>query len=463
MAYKTISPYTGKEVKSFPTATDFEVDAALAKAQTAFESWRTSSFAERADVMSNVAKILRENADEYARLISLEMGKLLSEAQAEVELSAQISEYYAEHAAEQLAPRVLAPKGYPEGSVQLVSDPLGVLYIVEPWNFPFYQIIRVSAPQLSAGNVIVMKHASNVPQCAAAFEEIFRKAGAPEGTFQNLYLSHEQSDHVIVDPRVRGVALTGSERAGAQVAAAAGKALKKSTLELGGSDAFIVLDDADVKKAAKWAAFGRNWNAGQVCVSSKRLIVADSVYDEFVETYRELASELVAGDPTDPTTTLAPLSSREAVDRLQKQLDEAVAHGAKAEKLGKPVPEEGFFFQPMMVTDIAEDNPAYQAEFFGPIAQVYRVPDEATAIKLANDSPYGLGGSVFTKDVERGRRVARQLDTGMVFINQPTKVAADIPFGGVKRSGYGHELIDLGIHEFVNQKVVGVCDIDGTF
>ena len=463
MAYKTINPYTGKELKSFPTATDEEVDQAIEDAHKAFLSWRESSFKERADLMRGVARILRERKEEYASLITLEMGKLLSEARGEVELSAQIAQYYADYAADELAPRVLASKDFAEGAVQLVNDPLGVLFIVEPWNFPFYQIIRVAAPQLSAGNTIVMKDASNIPQCAAAFEEIFKEAGAPKGVFRNLYISHDQSDRIIANPLIRGVALTGSEKAGAAVAEAAARSLKKSTLELGGSDAFIVLEDADVQKAASWAAIGRNWNAGQVCVSSKRLIVTDAVYDEFLEAYRSHVAQLRAGDPRDPSTTLAPLSSASAVRLLTKQVDEAVAHGATLEYLGSSVPEEGFFFQPAILTNVTKDNPAYSQEFFGPVAQLFRVADEQAAIELANDSPFGLGGSVFTRDIERGRQVARRLDTGMVYINQPTKVAADIPFGGVKHSGYGHELIDLGIHEFVNQKVVGVADIDGKF
>jgi succinate-semialdehyde dehydrogenase/glutarate-semialdehyde dehydrogenase len=308
-----------------------------------------------------------------------------------------------------------------------------------------------------------MKDASNSPQCAAAFEEIFKEAGAPKGVFRNLFISHDQSDRIIANPLIRGVALTGSEKAGAAVAEAAARSLKKSTLELGGSDAFIVLEDADVQKAASWAAIGRNWNAGQVCVSSKRLIVTDAVYDEFLEAYRSHVAQLRAGDPRDPSTTLAPLSSASAVRLLTKQVDEAVAHGATLEYLGSSVPEEGFFFQPAILTNVTKDNPAYSQEFFGPVAQLFRVADEQAAIELANDSPFGLGGSVFTRDIERGRQVARRLDTGMVYINQPTKVAADIPFGGVKHSGYGHELIDLGIHEFVNQKVVCVADIDGKF
>ncbi len=463
MAYKTINPYTNEVVESFPTATDEEIKAAIGKAHEAFLSWRESSFEQRSELMQNTADILRSKQDEFAGLITLEMGKLLAEAKAEIELSARIAEYYANRAADLLAPRFIKAQNFPDDAVALVNDPLGVLFMVEPWNFPFYQIIRVAAPQLSAGNTLVMKHASNVPQCAAAFEKIFQEAGAPEGLFQNIYASHEHSDMIINDPRVRGVALTGSEAAGASVAATASKALKKSTLELGGADAFIVLEDAEVEKAASWAAFGRHWNAGQVCCSSKRLIVVDSIYDQFMEAYRNEVAKFKAGDPRDPETTLAPLSSQSAADLLSRQVDEAVQHGASVEFVGSSVPTQGCFFQPAFLTNISEDNPAFYQEFFGPVSQIYRVADEQEAIRIANDSPFGLGGSVFTQDIERGRKVARKLETGMVYINQPTKVEADIPFGGVKRSGFGHELIDLGLFEFVNQKVVAVADIDGTF
>lgn len=463
MAYQTINPYTNEVVASFPTATDDEIIAAIAKAHEAFLSWRETSFGRRAELMGNTADILRERQDEYAELITLEMGKLLSEAKAEVELSAKIAEYYANRAADLLAPRFIKAQNFPDDAVALVNDPLGVLFMVEPWNFPFYQIIRVAAPQLSAGNTLVMKHASNVPQCAAAFEKIFVDAGAPEGIFQNLYASHSQSQLIIDNPHIRGVALTGSEPAGASVASAAANALKKSTLELGGADAFIVLEDAEIEKAATWATFGRHWNAGQVCCSSKRLIIVDEVYDRFMQVYRDAVARLKAGDPRDPETTLAPLSSKSAVELLSHQLDEAIQNGASAESVGVPVPTQGCFFQPTILTGITKENPAFSQEFFGPVSHVYHVADEQDAIDIANDSPFGLGGSVFTQDIERGRQVARRLDTGMVFINQPTKVEADVPFGGVKHSGYGHELIDLGLFEFVNQKVVAVSDIDGPF
>lgn len=463
MAYATINPYTEEQIQTFPTATDEEVTLAIEHADTAFSSWKRTTFAERAEILARTAQLLRENHTEFARILTLEMGKVLAEAEAEVELSAQIIDYYVEHAEEQLRPRDLPSKGFAEGHVKLVYEPLGVLYLVEPWNFPYYQIVRVGAPQLMAGNTLILKHASNVPQSALAFEKLFRDAGLPEGVFTNIFASHDQNELILSDPRVKGVALTGSEGAGSAVASLAGKYLKKSTLELGGSDAFIVLEDADVKKAAEWAVTGRHWNGGQVCVSSKRLIVVESIYDEFVEYYKAGVAQLKAGDPMDPHTTLAPLSSKSAVETLKAQVEEAVSNGAHAEELGEPVPERGAFYQPTILTGITKDNPAYVTEMFGPVTQLYKVKDEAEAIEVANGTPFGLGGSVFTSNDERAWKVSEQIETGMMFINHPTGVKADIPFGGVNRSGYGHELIDLGIHEFVNIKVIAQPDINDAF
>lgn len=413
--------------------------------------------------MQRAADILRENSRQYAEILTLEMGKLIGEAEAEVELSAKILEYYARFGADHIKPRFIKAEGFNDTDVAIVNDPLGVLYAVEPWNFPFYQVIRISAPQLSAGNTIVLKHASNVPQSALAMEELYIKAGAPKGLLTNVFASHEASEQILADPRVRGVALTGSEGAGAAIASTAAKNLKKSTLELGGADAFVVLEDAEISKAAKWAAFGRHWNAGQVCVSSKRIIVVDSVYDEFLAAYKAHVTEFVAGDPLDPATTLAPLSSQKAADDLGVQVEAARAEGVTVEIIGKEVPEQGAFYRPTLLTDIPAGSKTAHTEFFGPVSQVYRAKDEEDAIRIANDTPFGLGGSVFSTDIARAQAVARRIDTGMVFINQPTGVKADIPFGGVKNSGYGHELIDLGIKEFVNEKVVVVSDIDGSF
>ncbi|MGO4958464.1 NAD-dependent succinate-semialdehyde dehydrogenase [Luteococcus sp. Sow4_B9] len=463
MAYATTNPYTGEVVKSFETATTAQVDAAITAADTAFQTWRQTPVAERVQVLQKAADILREKTREYASILTLEMGKLIGEAEAEVNLCIGMLEYYVAHAEQQLAPRTLSAKGFDEGDVVLVHEPLGVLYAVEPWNFPFYQVIRIGAPQFSAGNTIVLKHASNVPQSALAMEQLFRQAGAPEGLLVNVFASHDAAEQILGDPRVRGMALTGSEGAGAAVASIAAKNLKKSTLELGGADAFIVLEDADVDKAVSWAVFGRHWNAGQVCCSSKRLIVVDAVYDEFVEKYRAGVAALVAGDPMDEATTLAPLSSQGAADDLAELVEMARSEGCDVEQVGNPVPEQGAFFQPTILTNIPLDSKTSQTEFFGPVSQIYRAKDDAEAVEIANSSPFGLGGSIFTADTERAHHLARLLDTGMVYFNQPTGVKADVPFGGTKRSGYGRELIDLGLHEFVNAKVVVNTDIDGSF
>jgi succinate-semialdehyde dehydrogenase/glutarate-semialdehyde dehydrogenase len=463
MPYASINPYTSELVKSFPDATDAEVASAIDQADAAFQTWKASGFAARATVMRAAADLLRSQCDDYARLLTIEMGKLFAEARAEVALAADIFDYYANHAEALLAPQQLPVASAAEGDAMLVHEPLGVLLAIEPWNFPYYQIARIIAPQLSAGNTMLLKHASNVPQSAAAFERLMRDAGLPAGAFQNLYATRAQIETILNDPRVRGVALTGSEAAGSVVAAQAGKALKKSTMELGGADAFVVLADADLDKTVKWAVFGRHWNGGQVCVSSKRMIIVDQLYDAFVERYTRGVAALRAGDPFDAGTTLAPLSSRAAADEVRDKIAQAVALGATATEVGPPVPAHGAFVQPTILSGLDADNPARHWEFFGPVSMLFRAADEDHALRLANDTPFGLGGSVFTADTARGVALAKQMATGMVFINHPTMVKADLPFGGIGRSGYGRELIGLGIKEFVNHKLIDVVDIDAPF
>ena len=463
MSYATVNPYTGETLKTFPEATDAEVAAAIASAHSAFLQWRKTSFGERAKILQKAADLLRAGMEEHAALMTLEMGKIIGEARAEVELSARIFEYYAQNAQKLLAPEKLPLRDAAEGEVWVTHEPLGVLLAIEPWNFPYYQIARILAPQLSAGNTMLLKHASNVPQSAARFEKLMYAAGLPAGAFINLYPTRKQIEMILNDPRVHGVALTGSEEAGGVVASQAAKALKKSTLELGGSDAFVVLADADVDKAVKWAVFGRHWNAGQVCVSSKRIIVADEIYDEFMEKYTKGVAALKAGDPMDPATTLAPLSSQGAADLVRDKIAKAVAAGAKAQQVGPKVPVRGAFVQPTILTGVADANPARLWEFFGPVSMIFRARDDDDAVRIANDTPFGLGGSVFSKDAKHARAVADRIETGMVFVNHPTMVKADIPFGGIKRSGYGRELIGLGIKEFVNHKVTGIVDIDAEF
>ncbi|MDY7576152.1 NAD-dependent succinate-semialdehyde dehydrogenase [Actimicrobium sp. CCI2.3] len=453
MAYQSTNPYDGKVLEKFTELDGVQLEARLALAASCFTTWRATSFAERSTVLKRAAAIMRERSDEFATLITLEMGKLIDQSRGEVELSASILDYYAQNAEEFLAPEKLT---VPSGEASVESAPVGVLFGVEPWNYPYYQIARFAAPNLMAGNVVMVKHASNVPQCARAFEQLMAEAGAPAGAYTNLYISKEQVSQVIDDPRIKGVALTGSEGAGAIVAARAGKNLKKTTMELGGSDAFIVLDDADLDLAVKQAVIGRMGNAGQACTASKRFIVVEPMADRFLAQFMAALADFKPGNPIDSKTNLGPLSSQEALDNLLDQVKRAVAAGAKAVVGGQRVDVPGAFMQPTILTDIDKSNPAYKEEFFGPVALFFRVADEAAAIALANDSPFGLGGSVFTKDIARGKRVASQIETGMVFINTPTNTSAELPFGGIKNSGYGRELSRAGIQEFVNKKLIRV-------
>jgi succinate-semialdehyde dehydrogenase / glutarate-semialdehyde dehydrogenase len=455
MAYQTINPYTEELVKSFKEHTDAQLEAIIAQSEETYENdWSLRSLAERKAILKKAASILREKLDEFAKPITLEMGKLFQEARGEVELSADILDYYANNAEKFLAPEKLKVK---EGEAFVESEPLGVLFCVEPWNFPYYQLARVAGPNLMVGNTLIVKHAPNVPQCALAFEKLFLDAGAPAGAYTNVFISNEQAAKAIADTRIKGVALTGSERAGAAVASEAGQALKKSTMELGGSDAFIVLDDADLDTAVKWGVWGRMNNTGQCCVAAKRFILHEKIADVFLDRFKKELEKLVPGDPMDPKTTLGPLCTSGALELIQKQIKTAVDSGAKVSLGGKRLDRPGYFLQPTILTNITPQNPAFHQEFFAPVALIFRVKDEKEAINLANDSPYGLGGSVITKDIERGKRIARQIETGMVFINKATWTAPDLPFGGVKNSGYGRELSDLGIGEFVNKKLIRVA------
>jgi succinate-semialdehyde dehydrogenase/glutarate-semialdehyde dehydrogenase len=455
LAYQSTNPFDGKTAETFPEIDDTQLEVKLAAAQQCFEQfWRATDFAARKAVLSRAAALMRERKQPLAELVTREMGKLIQQSIGEVLLSASILDYYAEHAEAFLTPESLQT---PKGQAVVESSPLGVLFGVEPWNYPYYQVARFAAPNLMAGNVVMVKHASNVPRCALAFEALLLEAGAPQGAYTNLFASKDQVARLIADPRVRGVALTGSEAAGAVVAEQAGRHLKKSTLELGGSDAFIVLEDADLERAVKQAVSGRMGNSGQACTASKRIIVVEALADRFLAQFQAALGAFEPGDPMDPATTLAPLSSAQALKTLLRQVEEAVGHGARVLSGGRRIEHHaGEFMQPTVLTDIAASNPAFRQEFFGPVALFFRVPDEAAAIALANDSPFGLGGSVFTQDIERGRRVARQIDTGMVFVNSAALSSPELPFGGVKNSGYGRELSSAGILEFVNRKLIRV-------
>ena len=451
MAYQSINPNDGKLLKSFEHLTAAQLEKSLAGAQRCYETWKHRSYAERAVVMNKAAALLHAHVDDFAKLETLEMGKRINEARGEVKFSGDILAYYAQHAESFLAPVKLHPK---LGEAHMESSPLGVLFCVEPWNFPYYQLARVAGAQLMAGNVLVVKHAGCVPQCAIAFEKLLLEAGAPLGAYTNLLISHEQSEQVIDDPRIKGAALTGSVAAGRLVAARAGQNMKKSVMELGGSDAFIVLDDADLDKTLPWAVWGRMYNAGQTCCAAKRFIVMESVADQFLAKFKTALEALEPGDPMLEATTLGPLSTEAALLQLLAQVDAAVKGGAKLLMGGKRIDRPGWFMQATILTDIAPGNPAFRDEFFGPVVSFFRVKTEDEAIALANDSDFGLAGSVWTKDEARGKRVASQIDTGMMFVNNLDWADADLPFGGVKNSGYGRELGSMGIQEFVNKKLV---------
>jgi succinate-semialdehyde dehydrogenase/glutarate-semialdehyde dehydrogenase len=457
MSYQSFNPATGKLVKSFDEITDADFEKRIATASECYEKWRHKSYAERAVIVAKAAEIMKSQVDRFARPMTMEMGKRISEARGEVEFSSEILAYYAKNAEKFLAPVKLHPT---LGEAHMESSPIGVIFGVEPWNFPYYQLARVAGPHLMAGNVLMVKHASCVPQCAIEFEKLWIEAGAPVGLYTNLLISHEQSDLMIDDPRIKGVALTGSVDAGRSLAARAGRNLKVSSMELGGSDAFIVLEDADLEHTVKWAVWGRMYNAGQTCCAAKRFIVVEELADKFLEKFRAALVALKAGDPMDEKTTLGPLSTESALVQLLKQVDDAVAKGAKVVLGGKRIDRPGSYMEPTILTDVAPDNPAFRAEFFGPVALFFRVKDENAAIALANDSDFGLGGSVFTKDIARGKKVASRVETGMMFINNISWSDAELPFGGIKNSGYGRELGNMGIQEFVNKKLVRTAHLE---
>lgn len=454
MAYKTVNPFNNQLIKEYPNHSDADIEAALKQADALYHSdWAKGSIDKRLPILHKLADLLESHQEELAKIASQEMGKLIGQSRGEVKLCAQIARYYADN-----AKQFLAPVKYPSelGDAWVEHHPIGPIMVVEPWNFPYYQLMRVLAPNLAAGNPVLAKHASIVPHCAEAFAHLVREAGAPEGAWTNLFISSDQVAAIIADPRVQGAALTGSEKAGSAVASQAAKHIKKATLELGGNDVFVVLDDADLEKAVKIGVQARLNNAGQVCTAAKRFILHQDIADQFVEKYTEAFRQVKMGDPLDESTTLGPLSSKEALETLTQQVNEAVEKGAKLHLGGKPAERDGNFFEPTILTHITRDNPAYFEEFFGPVAQMYVVNNDEEAVRLANDSNFGLGGAIFSRNIDRAKQMASRIETGMVYINWLTDTAAELPFGGVKRSGFGRELSDLGIKEFVNQKLVVV-------
>jgi succinate-semialdehyde dehydrogenase/glutarate-semialdehyde dehydrogenase len=452
MFFQTVNPATGELVQTFKEISDDDLELALATAHKVYETdWRLRPVAERAKIVSRAAAILREKAEEYAGYLTLEMGKRIAESHSEVAMSAAILDYYAKKAESYLKPKLL-----PEApGAELHTNPIGVLLGIEPWNYPYYQIARVAGPQLMVGNVLLLKHAENVPQAALAFARLFEEAGAPAGVYTNIFASIDQVGRVIEDPRVRGVTLTGSERAGAAVGERAGRNLKKVVLELGGSDPLIVLEDAPLEWTIDSAVTGRMVNTGQCCVGTKRIIVIGKDRGAaFLDGFVKRMAALKPGDPADRSTSLAPVSSERALETLLGQIELARESGATVAVGGKRIDRPGFYLEPTVLTKVTENNPIYKQELFGPVACFYVVEDETEALRLANAIPYGLGGSIFTADLERGRKVAAQIDSGMAFINQPIRTQAELPFGGIKNSGFGRELSDLGFDEFVNKKLI---------
>ncbi len=460
MTFQTINPATNTVVKSFDDMTDAALELSVETASNTFADWKKTDYQTRSQILYTVAGLLRAKKKELAKMITLEMGKLVTHAEGEIKLSAEIFDYYAKNAEHFLADKILNPV---HGKALIRYSPIGTLFGIQPWNFPFYQVARFAAPNIMIGNNVLVKHAANVPQCAMAIEEIFAEAGAPLGLYTNLLISHSQATKLIGDKRIKGLSLTGSEVAGASVAAEAGKHIKKSVLELGGSDAFIILEDADIDKAVDWAIVGRINNNGQCCVASKRFIAVESIADTFLEKFKNKMAAIVVGDPMDDTTQLGPLCTEAAAVKIADQVKRAVEGGAIILLGGKRVDRAGAYMEATILTDIKPSNPVFYEEFFGPVALFFKVKNEEEAIALSNDSPYGLGGSVFTQDIERGKRIANQIDTGMVFINHPTWTQADLPFGGTKGSGYGREMAELGLDEFVNKKLIRVSELSDPF
>ncbi|WP_226041089.1 NAD-dependent succinate-semialdehyde dehydrogenase [Natrinema sp. DC36] len=454
MSIESTNPATGDVVDSFEETSNEERDEHVRRASETFEEWSETPIETRQRLLAKAAEVLRENEEDYAELMTEEMGKPIGQARDEVEKCAWVCDYYAETAAEHLQDEVIASD---ESARTVVAyQPLGPVLAIMPWNFPFWQVFRFAAPNLAAGNVGLLKHASNVPGCARAIEDIFEQAGFPEGAFTSLLISSDEIDTVIEDDRIAGVTLTGSDGAGRAVAETAGSQLTKSVLELGGSDPFVVLEDAPMDETVETAVQARLINNGQSCIAAKRFIVVDDVYDEFLDRFADEMAAQTVGDPMNEDTDIGPQAREDLMEDLHGQVEETLEQGGELELGGEPMDRDGAFYPPTVLTDVPENAPADREELFGPVATVFRVPDEEAAIEKANDTRFGLGASVWTADVERGERVARQFESGLAFVNELVKSDPRLPFGGVKDSGYGRELAQHGIREFVNTKTIWV-------
>ncbi|WP_254535404.1 NAD-dependent succinate-semialdehyde dehydrogenase [Halomarina litorea] len=448
------NPATEESLEPVEEDGESDVEDALALADEVFPEWSDRRMEERRQLMDDAADVLRENQEEYARIITKEMGKPIEGARSEIEKCAWVCEHYAEYAGHYLEDD--HRQSSPEAEAFVSYEPLGPVLAVMPWNYPFWQVFRFAAPNLTAGNTGLLKHASNVPETARAIEEVFLEAGFPEGVFQTLVVGSDKIDGIIEDERVQAATLTGSEPAGRAVAETAGKELKPTVLELGGSDPFIVMDDADLETAAEVGTQARTLSSGQSCIAAKRFIVHDDVYDEFLDAFVAEMESLEIGDPTDEDTDIGPQAREDLMEDLHEQVQDTLDAGATLQTGGEPLDREGFFYPPTVVTDVPRDSTMATEEVFGPAAAVFRVESEDEAIEVANDSDFGLGGSVWTEDLDRGREMARRVESGCVFVNELTKSDPRIPFGGVKNSGYGRELSENGIKEFVNEKTVWV-------
>ncbi len=452
MALQSINPKNGQVFSEVDTISDEKLEELIANSHSTYADWSKLSFEDRAVYLRKSAQVLRNRKLDLAKIITDEMGKTLSAAEGEVEKCAGVCEFYADNAENFLSPEII---DVDSGKAYARFDPIGIVLAVMPWNFPFWQVFRFAAPALMAGNVGLLKHASNVPLSAQAIEDVFTEAGLPEGAFYNLPIETSKVESIIRDPRIRAITLTGSERAGMAVAGTSGQELKKTVMELGGSDPFIVLADADIEKAAQIAVSARmQFNAGQSCIAAKRFIIEKPVFDQFVEKVKTEIAKLKIGDPTDQATTFGPLANEKMLKEIQSQVERSVSSGAKVIAGGKVWGEAGYYYEPTVLVDVTPQMPAMSEELFGPVMPIIAVDSSDEAIDLANSSIYGLGGTVFSGDVAKAEEIASRLDTGCVFINSHIKSDPKVPFGGVKNSGYGRELSHYGIKEFVNIKSV---------
>lgn len=454
MNYQSLNPATGELIREYPETSWNEAERVAEGSREAFRGWSETSFLERGAFVRGLAELLRKKKGEYASLMTLEMGKPIRQAQAEIEKCVWGCEFYAGSAAKFLKEEVIPTDA---GKSYLRYDPLGVILGIMPWNFPFWQVFRFAIPGVMAGNVVLLKHAPNVPGCALAIEKLFREAGAPEGFFQNLFLSNESAARLIASPYIEGVSLTGSGRAGSEVASIAGRNLKKVVLELGGSDPFIVFEDADLDKAVAAGIHARMLNSGQSCIAAKRFIVSAKIFGRFEEKFLEAIRGLKVGDPADPKTDIGPLAREDLLLNLSRQVEGSVSIGARLLTGGKRIPRNGFFFSPTVLKEVRPGMPVFDEETFGPVACLIPAANDDEAVELANKTSYGLGASLWTKDVARAEARARRIEAGAVFINGTVKSDPRLPFGGIKRSGFGRELSAAGIREFTNIKTVWIA------